>query len=176
MPNWCSGNIRFRGKMDDILRLLRQKLVYCRYTDNHETVSEPAKVYHDESYDEIIVASPFESGNKGWCYISGTHRNFLDLGGTSEFWSSTLYIPENDKKPSIVVFDSFQAAWSIEPEPYVKMSEEFGVDIKIFGWERGVGFDQEIEIVDGNLIRNQATEYKDYGDWMWNTELPYMGG
>lgn len=176
MPNWCSGNIRFRGKLDDILELLRQNLMYCRYTDNHETVSEPAKVYQDESYDEIIVASPFESGNKGWCYIAGTHRNFLDLESNSDFWSSALYIPENDKEPSVVVFENFQAAWSIEPEPYVEMSKEFGVDIKIFGWEQGIGFDQEIEITNGKLTRNQTNEYKDYADWMWNTALPYIGG
>ena len=58
---------------------------------------------------------------------------------------------------------------------YVGHSVE-NVDIKIFGWEQGVGFDQEIEIVDGEITKNHHTEHKNYADWMWNTAMLYMGG
>lgn len=179
MPNWCAGNIRFRGKLDNIIELLRHNIVCCRYTDEHETETASAKVEYNDDYCEIRVSSPFEEGNLGWFYIDGTRRNFLDLDVCgSEIASVSSYIPdkEENEKSWIFVFENFAAAWSIEPEPYVEMSKEFGVDIKIFGWERGVGFDQEIEVIGGMLIKNYCSEHQDYIDWMWNTALPYMGG
>lgn len=179
MPNWCSGNIRFRGKMNDILKLLRENVVFCRIGDNRETESKPANVNYDDDYNEIRIESPFEEGNKGWCYIENTHRNFLDIFKCeSEIISSGSYIPDENEDEDcwIFIFEGFSAAWSIEPEPYMEMSKKYNVDIKIFGWERGVGFDQEIEIISGTLVKNHCSESKNYADWMWNTVLPYMGG
>ena len=176
MPNWCSGNIRFRGKMDDILKLLREKIRYCYYDgETRNTITKPVNIDYNDF--EITISAP-DNVSGSWSYISGTHRNFMNLWTGSEYTSEAIYIPEDDtgNEKSIVVFNNFSAAWAIEPEPYVEMSKKYNVDIRILGWERGIGFDQEIEIVDGNLIRNQTNEYKDYADFMWRSTLPYIGG
>lgn len=174
MPNWCTGNIRFRGKIDNILNLLKNSFIYCVYGEEYKTIQKPAIVEFDG--EEITVSSPFDDG-RGWLYIDDTHRNFIDLLGGSCITTSYVHEPtSNDDDQYVVLFDSFQAAWSIEPDPYVEMSKKYDVDIKIFGWESGMEFDQEIEIVNGKLIKNEVGEYHDPGDWAWNSILPYMGG
>lgn len=176
MPNWCAGNIRFRGKMEDILKLLGEKLRYCYYDgETHNTVTKPVKAEYDEDEGVVKISAP-HNAHGSWSYIAGTSRNFLNLYEGSDFTSVAICDPDGENGKSIVVFDNFAAAWSIEPEPYIEMSKKYNVDIKIFGWERGIGFDQEIEIIDGVLTRNHCSEHKDYADWMWNTAIPYYGG
>lgn len=31
MPNWCEGNVRFRGKQKDIKRFLMNEIIACKY-------------------------------------------------------------------------------------------------------------------------------------------------
>lgn len=176
MPNWCAGNIRFRGKMDDILKLLSEKLRYCYYDgETRNTVTKPVTVEYNEDEGEVTISAP-HNAHGSWSYIVGTSRNFLNLYEGSGFTSVATYEAKDKNDRDIVVFDNFAAAWSIEPEPYIEMSKKYNVDIRIFGWERGIGFDQEIEIVDGELTRNHCSEHKDYAGWMWNTAMPYYGG
>lgn len=186
MPNWCKGNIRFCGKLNDIIKLLENEIVYCKYGDekenggnkNWETITKPAIVTVIEDW-EITIKTPFDDSatkSKSWCYINNTCRNFLNLGEGSEFESRMLYQLQKDKDKYIAVFDDFEAAWGIEPDPYVEMSKKYNVDIRIIGWEQGLGFWQDIVIIDGNLVRNVSDDYGDYDGWMWESALPYVGG
>ena len=180
MPNWCEGNIRFRGKIDDILKLLRERFIFCKYNEGLETITQPGKVVVDEDRYEIKLYCPFDEADKSWCYIDGTHRNFINNFNNPEVVCSAEIVYESgvveEDKRAIVVFNYFQSAWNIEPDPYVEMSKEYGVDIQIFGWERGNGFDQHIIIEDGELILNKKRGCDRYFDWVWETEMPYMGG
>lgn len=175
MPNWCSGNIRFRGKMDDILKLLREECMYYTTTnENDDLIEAPVFVKVDNDFNRITISFP--EGKHNLCYIRNTDRNILHTNFDNEIDSVSCSDLEEADNRIIVVFNDFSAAWSIEPESYVEISKKYNVDIRILGWEQGVGFDQEIEIVGGNIIRNQVTEYKDYADYLWRSALPYIGG
>lgn len=185
MPNWCTGNIRFCGKLDDIEKLLSEEILFCKYEETsknqiceRETVEKPAKIRVVDDY-EIVVSTPFDDSstpNKSWCYINGTVRNFLNLAKESEFESRVLYRLQSDPNKYIAIFDAFEAAWSIEAEPYIEMSKKYNVDIRIIGWEQGIGFWQDIVIVNGEIIRNVCDDYGGYDGWMWESVLPYVGG
>ena len=185
MPNWCEGNIRFRGKMRDILKLIENQFMFCKvyvkpvdkYSGQSYTEEKPSKVTLEDDY-LINVSTPFddtETTNRSYCYIEGTRRNFMSLYD-NDFDSTVIYKLPNKEDDYIVVFDKFSAAWSIEPEPYVEMSKKYHVDIRIMGWEQGLGFWQDIVIVDGKIIRNVADDYGGYDGWMWESALPYVGG
>lgn len=182
MPNWCSGNIRFKGKMEDILKLIKERFIFCKLVWDRDkktmsTEQKPPEVKLEGDY-EIEVSSPFDdtaTTNKSYCWIKGTSRNFINDMDQS-FVSSIIYDMKNDKNEYIVVFDSYKAAWSIEPEPYMEMSRVYHVDIRVIGWEQGMGFWQDIVVVDGKLIRNIADDYGGYDGWMWESALPYLGG
>ena len=184
MPNWCVGNIRFRGKMEDILKLIKEQILFCKIRYNERT----KQTYTEEKQSNvelkgdylICVTTPFDDDkdttNKSYCYIKETRRNFINLFGGTSFESSAIYELPNKENDYIVVFDKFAAAWSIEPEPYIEMSKKYHVDIRIMGWEQGMGFWQDIVIVDGKLIRYVADDYSSYDGWMWESVLPYVGG
>lgn len=177
MPNWCCGNIRFRGKWDDIIKLISETFEFCSYSGNGlETIQKPCKIETEEDY-LIYVRSPFDEGSKSsWCYIKGTSRNFINIFGDPDFSSSAVCKLKEDKDDYIVVFENFCAAWSIEAEPYIDMSKRYNVDIRIMGWERGLGFWQDIVVVNGDVIRNIADDYGGYDGWMWDSAMPYLGG
>lgn len=178
MPNWCAGNIRFRGKMDDIIKLLSNVMVFCAMSneldENGElkTDERPASVHFDKDFWIIDLVPPkeesFQNG-RSWLWIKGTHRNFLD----EEESVKTVQCPDSDKY--IVIFDGFKAAWSIDSDPYVEMSKKYNVDIRIRGWEQGVGLEQDIEIVGGNIFTNNKDVWANE-DWNWKVAMPYLGG
>ena len=170
MPNWCAGNIRFRGSIDDIVRFFKEGIIAYKYDRDLYTIKCDAevKVVKDEAYDcveEIVITTE----DKAWFHIDETHRNFIGDDPTIDICD----VYKNNDGSYVVVLDDFRAAWSIEAEPYVEISKKYNIDIHIFGWERGMQFDQEIEIVKGVLVKNDVHEGK---DWIWVTAMPYFGG
>lgn len=167
MPNWCDGNIRFRGKQENIKRFLMNEIVCCRMKD-HETVEEKA-VVEDKSYC-MILTKPAESS---WFYIKGTRRNFFECDAI-EVWF------EDDEKPDkdiIVCIDKYRVAWSFhQHERWVELAKEYDFDVKQVGYERGMEFSQIKTIMRDGTVHDSIHEYTDYEDWMWNCPQPNYGG
>ncbi len=177
MPNWCAGNIRFRGKKEDIKRFLEENIIFCisELKDNTvATLEKPAIVELDDDYGFILI-SPWEDWKHSWIYIKDTHRNFLNLFETAERNYPVQFI-QNENNRCVVVFDNFRAAWNIDPEPYLEHAKNYNIDIRIVGFEQGGGFDQDIIIENGELTRNRCKNYGDYYYYLWESTMPYMGG
>lgn len=177
MPNWCEGNIRFRGNIDDVIKLLSENILVCRFSDETDEngrittlTSKPIVDVTKDSEGDVEEIALSTNNSKSWFYINGTHRNFIDEDGCSV---DTCDVFKLDDGQYIIIFSGFKAAWSIESAPYVEMSEKYNVDIHIFGWERGMEFDQEIEIINGNLIKDKVSNGK---NWLWEASMPYLGG
>lgn len=54
-----------------------------------------------------------------------------------------------------------------------KFSKKYNVDIKIFVFEQGLQFTQEIEIVEGEITKNETRKYDDY---QWDVPFSKLGG
>jgi len=167
MPNWCEGNIRLRGKRADIMDFLRNEIEcvgYRNYPDGLET----QLVEIEEFYGDVIVNAPDNMKNTAFCrfHIKETRRNFISGK------SFNVYLDE-DAEPNTICIDGFRAAWGVEAEPYLKKARKYGIDIHIVGFERGMEFSQEIEIVGGELLKDCEIKYD---DWMWECPMPNMGG
>ena len=169
MPNWAEGNIRFRGKPENIMNFLTGELKCVATNAEFETISYDPVCEWDQ-FDDITFKEPEEKKNDKlfWksLYINGTRRNFID--GIVE-----RYLPR-DKQNYILCLDNFKAAWGVDPDPYVEKAKKYGVDIKIVVYECGMCFVQRIEIVNGTLVRNEETKYNE--SWDWEADFPNMGG
>ena len=167
MPNWCKGNLRLRGKREAIVEFLRNELESTGYSfnDDMQTVNGPLEII-DDSY-EVVVKIPNERKNLLFAaiYIKGTHRNFID--GTS------FEVYGNNPEGMVVCIDGVKAAWAFDAAPYVEKAKKYGIDIRIVGFERGMEFMQEIEIVDGKIVKDAEIEF---ADWNWDCPMPNMGG
>lgn len=152
MPNWAEGTIKFRGKEKDIIDLIKSEFV-SPYDDFKVTVDE------DEA--ELNL-----SAETSYFYISGTRRAFI--------LNDKISIDKiSDDETMVVEINNFRQAWAAVPENYIQMSESYNVDIKIFTFERGMEFTQEIEITNGVVIKDISKEYDDYE---WEVPFASMGG
>ena len=165
MPNWCEGNIRFRGKQENIKRFLMNEIVYCKMVD-HETVEEKPTI-KDDGY-MMLISKPEHS----WFYIKNTIRNFLD-DNVLEIW-----FDDDDTDDEIIVcIDNFKAAWSFERcDAWKDIAEKYNIDVKLTGYEKGMLFSQIKTIFRDRTVKDEIKEYKDSEDWMWNCPQPNNGG
>lgn len=149
MPNWAEGSLKLRGKKENIAQAL--KYMFC--TAGNVEIEEDLEI----GLFELTTTAPY-------FYINKTRRAFIDQKRI-EVWL--------EEKFCIVELDNFKQAWSAIPENYKEISSKFDVDIKIFTFECGIEFTQEIEISKGEIIKDVCYEYDDY---QWEVPFSNLGG
>ena len=145
MPNWAEGSLKLRGKKENIAQAL--KYMFCT-ADNVEI---------EIGWFELTTTASY-------FYINGTRRAFIQNNKLS-FWLDDDYL--------VIEINDFNQAWVVDPDDYQKISSKFDVDIKIFTFECGMEFTQEIEISKGEIIKNVCYEYDDY---RWEVPFSKLGG
>ncbi len=148
LPNWAEGSLKLRGRIENIASALKEMLLSDTVTLTDE-------------YDGTLLI--FNSTDP-YFYINGTRRAFIDQKQI-EVWL--------EEKFCTVELDNFKQAWSAIPENYQEISSKFDVDIKIFTFECGIEFTQEIEIYKGEIIKDVCYEYVDY---QWEVPFSNLGG
>ena len=148
MPNWAKGSLKLRGRSENIASALKEMLL-------NDTVTL------EDEYDGTLLKF---NNTAPYFYINNTRRAFIDQKQI-EVWL--------EEKICIVELDNFKQAWSAIPENYKEISSKFDVDIKIFTFECGVEFTQEIEISKGEIIKDVCYEYDDY---QWKVPFSNLGG
>ena len=164
MPNWCEGSLKVRGTTQDLRNFLVNVLEPVNFLGGKK---EPLKVYLDDRGTELTVKT--HDGNPDLrntsLWIRGTRRLFCEPQYIE------LYV-DDDKTPAVLVLP-FRAAWCVDPEPLCRLSKEFNVDIRVFGVESGMQFCQDIEILGGEINKNEEIKYD---DWDWECPFPQIGG
>lgn len=144
MPNWCEGTFKVRGTLSDVERFVRENML-----------------------DSIISITKSEGDLElelsGEAYIKDSNRMFIYPG----------YYYSFDKNGKNTLTLQFKAAWRVYIDPFVKMSKDYDVDIKIYGFEKGSEFNQDIVIVNGEVIKNDIITFNDY---QWECPFPDLGG
>ena len=148
MPNWAKGSLKLRGKSENIASALKEMLL-----------SNTVTLEVEYNGDLLIFNS-----KDPYFYINGTRRAFINQKQI-EVWLEEEFCT--------VELDNFEQAWSAIPENYQEISSKFDVDIKIFTFECGMEFTQEIEISKGEIIKNVCYEYDDY---QWEVPFSNLGG
>lgn len=149
MPNWAEGTLKLRGRAENIASALKYMLV-------DETVTV------EEEYDgELLKLNTTQS----YFYIKGTRRAFIE-SNSLELWLDDDFL--------IVELGNFKQAWAAIPANYQEISGKFDVDIKIFTFETGMEFTQEIEISKGKILKDIVHEKFD--NYQWDVPFSGLGG
>lgn len=148
MPNWAEGSLKLRGKSENIASALKEMLL-------NDTVTL------EDKWDGALLIF---NNTVPYFYIDGTRRAFIDKKQIDVWFEEEFCTVE---------LDDFKQAWSAIPENYQEISSKFDVDIKIFTFEKGMEFTQEIEISKGKIIKNVCNEYDDY---QWEVPFSDLGG
>ena len=148
MPNWAEGSIKLRGRSENIASALKQMLL-------NDTVTL------EDEWDGTLLKF---NNTAPYFYINETRRAFIEQEQI-EVWLEEEFC--------IVELDNFKQTWRVIPENYQEISSKFDIDIKIFTFECGMEFTQEIEISKGEIIKNVCYEYDNY---QWEVPFSNLGG
>lgn len=161
MPNWCKGDLKVRGKKENIKKFLLEGIQpISKGLFNPETV-ETEIIWDDEL--EFTIKSETRT-----FYINGTRRNFI----RSEIIET--YINEwEENEERVIVLENYEAAWAIDTDELAEISKKFNIDFKILGFEKGMRFNHDIEIVKGEIIKDKEIIFSDYE---WECIRPHIGG
>jgi hypothetical protein len=154
MPNWCEGTLKVRGKTKDLKRFILEGLQPVTFLGDR---CEPLKP--DENYGWNVSA-------KGTLYIENTYRGFVE--------NLDVYLDNDDEDTDIICLDS-KFAWGISPTELQKTCIKYHVDMKIYAFECGMEFNRDIEIVDGEIVKDEEITFKGK-DYTWECICPKMGG
>lgn len=148
MPNWAEGTLKLRGKRENIASALKEMLL-------NDTVT-----IEDKWDGALLIFNTTEP----YFYINGTRRAFINQKQIDVWFEEEFCIIE---------LDNFIQAWSAIPENYQEISTKYDVDIKIFTFEMGMEFTQEIEISKGKIIKDICNEFDNY---QWDVPFNSLGG
>ena len=149
MPNFAEGTIKLKGRAENI----KSALKYMFKAVGNVTIKE-------DTDGELITFTSSDS----YFYINGTKRAFID---------SKSFEIHLDDDFLIIELNNFMQAWHAIPEDYIGISEKFNIDIKIFTFEQGLEFTQEIEISKGKILKNTVLKY---GNYRWEVAFSNLGG
>jgi hypothetical protein len=156
MPNWCEGVMKVRGSKEEIKKFLLEGL-----NPIGGGLFGQVPVEKEEKEDEW----EFSLKSKHGFHVKGTHRNFIETNIDFYF--------ESEDEIKVCVIDGFKAAWGIDAAPLAQLSKDYNVDLRIYAFERGMEFNQEIEIHKGEIIKDIEIKF---GDYDWECINPRIGG
>ncbi len=163
MPNWAEGSLKIRGTRADIKALLLGALEPVQNSAGWLShmlggpEPEPTKAEITEDEWNLTMEAP-----EGF-YIKDCRRAFV--GNINWYF--------DDMHTEILSIGDFRIAWGVDAERFAELSKHYNVDIKIYVFEQGMEFNQDIEIHKGQIIRNQEIQFKDYE---WECIFPNLGG
>ena len=142
MPNWIEGTLKVRGKAENLMRFI-QNAIDATVTTN------------------LFGKSEFEFDIPGLAYIKDSRRAF-----TRE--SHYCYVDKSVDENQIITIPIKQA-WSFSAAEgdelrWVRLAKEYGVDIRLQGFECGIQFYQDLAIENGEITIDNVTEYDNW-DW-----------
>lgn len=155
MANWICGDLKVRGTKENIKKFLIEGLI-----------STGSKIKPEITCDDMWKFSI--RSNTDSFYIKGTRRSFIEKEGIYTYINDW-----EDDEERVIVLDEYKSAWAIDVVGLVNLSKEFNIDFKILGFELGMEFNQDVEIVKGEVIKNEEITFDDYE---WQCIRPHIGG
>lgn len=134
MPNWCVGDLKIRGHIDDVQKCLE----HC--------ICKGGKVGKDE-YGNLSLVEV-----RG--HLKDTYRCFISDIYTQDFCP--------DGNGNIIVILPTEHAWYPVLEHFSELGKQFNVDFRFYGYEMGQQFNCEFEIIKGEITLKRDIEFNDY--------------
>lgn len=151
MPNWSKGCLKVRGKAVNVKKFILEGLRPVDFLGN--TLPKL----------ELSDFGDVESDKN--CWIEGTTRGFV------ENLNVDFSFVEDDEIFTAMLDEKF--AWGADAEELLALCKKYSIDMKLYAFEKGMEFNQDILIVDGEIRRDEEIKFEDYD---WECICPTVGG
>lgn len=180
MPNWIEGTFKVRGTIEQIQNFARNEFNTMEQLEAERGNYISSILTGGQSEDENIPDSDIDIVIDDYD-IQILSESSLVFKSLRRAYSGNGrgYIEEDDDVEDqstikqIVIFNDFQAAWAIDPSSALNMAQKYNIDIYFHGFEKGMEFEQILEIVDGKVKKSIRREYDNY---TWECPFPNLGG
>ena len=164
MPNWCEGNLKIRGKKEDVISFLENEILKMCYTVLFEEIKgENIKMEYD-GYEYFYQLS---DDKKEYLYLNDSKRCFIEQNKIE------IYIYLDSDEIDTYVTLKIKQAWGIEVDLFQKLSKKYNLDFNLYASERGMEFERYLTIIKGEITKNET---KKYDDFYFEAINPELGG
>lgn len=151
MPNWCKGCLKVRGNAANVKKFILEGLKPVDIFGNELPKLELSDI-GDVEYDKS-------------CWIEGTTRGFV-----KNLYEDFSFVEDDETFTAIL---DARFAWAAEALELLASCKKYDVDMKLYAFERGGRFNQDILIVGKEIIRDNRITFEDYN---WECICPTLGG
>lgn len=151
MPNWSEGCLKVRGKAANVKKFVLEGL-------------QPVDFFGND-LPEVELSEIGEAETENVCWIEGTDKGFVE----------NLYVDFSfveDHETFTAMLDT-KFAWAADAEELLALCKKYSVDMKLYAFEKGMGFNQDILIVGKEILRDNRITFEDYN---WECICPTVGG
>lgn len=171
MPNWAEGNIRIRGKRENIIWYIQENLVPQYALKDGQYESRPIQLEETAGGFELMLEKNPETDDFVW--FKDSKRQFIDFNGSYYMTGEFSDDDKHTNKDQVLFLTDFKGAWGVDSECFRKAAQEYKVDIRIFVWERGMEWSSVSTFFRDGHVENDS---RTYSDWLWESALPNYGG
>lgn len=151
MPNWSRGCLKVRGKAANVKKFVLEGLQPVDFFGN--------------ALPKLELSDLGEVDTDKDCWIEGTTRGFVE-----NLYADFSFV-EDDETFTATLDAKF--AWAADVEELLALCQKYEVDMKLYAFEKGMEFNQDILIVSGIILRNFDIKFEDYN---WECICPTVGG
>ena len=176
MPNWAEGNIRIRGKRQNVIHFLQEELKPLFFVDDRQHhkygyEERPIEIEPNAGGYELILRKNAETEPE--VYFCGSQRQFIDFGQGNEIIAEISDDHLHQRDDQVVFLNGFKGAWSSDDKYFMDKAVQHKVDIRIFMWEKGMEWSR---VATWYRDGKYAEESRTYANWLWESALPDYGG
>ena len=151
MPNRSEGCLKVRGKAANVKKFVLEGLQPVDFFGN--------------ALPKLELSDLGEVDTDKDCWIEGTTRGFV------ENLLVDFSFVEDDETFTALLDAKF--AWAADAEELLALCKKYSVDMKLYAFEKGMGFNQDILIVGKEILRDNGIAFEDYN---WECICPTVGG
>lgn len=151
MPNWCKGCLKVRGTTANVKKFILEGL-------------KPVDLLGNELL-KLELSDIGEVESKSACWIEGTTRGFVE-----NLYEDFSFV-EDDEIFTAILDAKF--AWAVDAVELLALCKKYDVDMKLYAFERGGEFNQDILIAGKEILKDNRITFEDY---IWECICPTVGG
>ena len=151
MPNWSKGCLKVRGTAANVKKFILEGL-------------KPVDSFGND-LPKLKLSDLGEVESDKDCWIEGITRGF------AENLCVDFSFVEDDETFTALLDAKF--AYGAYTEELLALCKKYSIDMKLYAFEKGMEFNQDILIVGKEIIRDNCIKFEDYN---WECICPTLGG
>lgn len=151
MPNWSEGCLKVRGKAVNVKKFILEGL-------------KPVDFFGTE-LPKLELSDIGEVESDKDCRIEGITKGFVE-----NLLVDFSFVEDSDTFTAVL---DAKFAWVADAAELLTLCRKYIVDMKLYAFEKGMEFNQDILIVGGEILRDNCIKFEDYN---WECICPTVGG